>query len=555
LARPPDRYEEELVRRTLSPLLTVFFAGVAVAQAPTPRPKLVVVIVVDQMRPDYLNRFRSHFGKGGFNLFLQRGASFAQARFQHGATWTCSGHAVVLTGSHADVHGLVGNTWYDANAGREVACAEDTSVTVLGTSAGGRSPRNLIGSTVGDELKLATTGRARVIAVAGKDRSAIMLGGHLADGAYWMRDTLVVSSTYYMKELPTWVRRFNASGAVTAYSGKAWDRLLPQAAYARLGPDDVPSEEDIGGMGRTFPHRLGPISSSRERFVAAFEASPYQNEVVVDLAMRAVTEEQLGKDDIPDVLAISFSANDIAGHAYGPDSHEVMDITIRTDRILERFFGFLSTHVGLQNVVAVLTADHGTPPLPEVVKELNPRAGAGRFNPSEVPAAIEAALTSRFGAAPKPGWVAYHSWPTAYLNLRGLQEKQVSVEDAERVAKSAVEALAGVHQAFTATELREQRNNGVESGAALSFFPARSGNIYYELRPYWVPDRDQVGTTHGSPWSYDTRVPLLWFGASIKPGVHHQTASIADIAPTLAALLDIVEPAGSRGRILGEMLR
>jgi predicted AlkP superfamily pyrophosphatase or phosphodiesterase len=542
------------MREIVLPLLYVLFAGVAVAQAPAPLPKLVVVIVIDQFRPDYLHRFRPHFGKGGFNLLLRGGASFAEARYQHGATWTCAGHAVVLTGSHTDVHGIIGNTWYDRNAGREVGCAEDTTVTLLGMATGGRSPRNLIGSTVGDELKLATTGRSRVIAVAGKDRSAIMLGGHLADGAYWLRDTLVASSTYYMQELPGWVRRFNASGAVAAYAGKVWDRLLPGAAYAGLGPDDVAAEEDIGGMGRTFPHRLGPLSSFRS-FIAGFEASPYQNEVVVDLAMRAVTEERLGQDDNPDLLAISFSANDIAGHAYGPDSHEVMDITIRTDRLLERFFGFLAKNVGLPNVLLVLTTDHGTPPFPEVVQKLNLRASAGRFDPSVVPAAVEAALTSRFGAAPKPGWVAYHSWPLLYLNLRGLQEKQVSVEEAERVASAALEGIAGVYQALTATELREQRSNGVKSGAALSYFPARSGNIYYELRPYWIPDRDRVGTTHGSPWNYDTQVPLLWFGASIKPGVQRGAVSIADVAPTLSALLGIVEPAGSQGRVLGEMLR
>lgn len=536
-------------------ILGALLAGMAVAQAPAPRPKLVVAIVVDQLRPDYLHRFRRHFGKSGFNLFLRGGTSFAEARYQHGATWTCSGHAVVLSGSHPSVNGIIGNSWYDTTARREVGCAEDTSVTLTGMSIGGRSPRNLIGSTVGDELKLASAGRSRVIAVGGKDRSAIMLGGHLADGAYWLLDTLVASSTYYMKELPDWVRRFNATGAVTKYSGKTWDRLLPQAAYASLGPDDVAAEEDIGGMGRTFPHRLPSVSSSRQGFLAAFAATPFQNEVVIDLAMRAVIEERLGQDDIPDLLAVGLSANDIAGHAYGPDSHEVMDITIHTDRILERFTNFLATRVGLQNVVVVLTADHGTPPLPEVVQQLNSRASAGRFDPSVVPVAIEAALRSKFGAAPMPGWVAYHSWPLVYLNARALQEKQVSIAEAERVAKSAVEGVAGVHQAVTATELGEQRNNGVKSGAALSFFPGRSGNIYYELLPYWIPDRDSVGTTHGSPWNYDTQVPLLWFGAAIKPGVRYGPASIADIPATLAVLLRIPEPAGSQGRVLSEMLR
>jgi predicted AlkP superfamily pyrophosphatase or phosphodiesterase len=532
--------------------LRLLFGG-SVPETPAPPPKLVVVIVIDQFRADYLDRFKRFFGRDGLNLFLDRGANFREARFQHAVTWTCSGHAVILTGTHTNVNGIVGNTWYDPRLAREVACAEDTSVTLLGASGAGRSPQKLIGSTVGDELKLATNGRSRVITLAGKDRSAIMLGGHLADAALWLRDTLVASSTYYMKELPDWVRQFNRSGAISSYSEKTWNRLLPPGSYRWLGPDDVASEEDVGGMGRTFPHRLAAVSS--KSFAPGFEASPFQNEVLVELAMRAVTAERLGQDDAPDILGISFSANDLAGHAYGPDSHEMMDITIRTDRILGRFFSFLATQVGLQNVVMVLTSDHGTPPLPEVVDRLNPRSGAGRFHPSPISPAVDSALTSRFGAAPEPGWVAYHSWPLVYLNPRALREKRVSVEEAERVAKAAVEAVPGVYQAFTATELRDQRSIGAGSGAVLSFFPARSGNIYYELGPYIVQGSDSVGTTHGSPWSYDTRVPLVWFGLGIKPGGYRGTVSVADIAPTLSAILGITEPAGSQGRVLGEILR
>jgi type I phosphodiesterase/nucleotide pyrophosphatase len=528
--------------------------GEALAQSQASRPKLVVVIVVDQFRYDYLQRFRPYFGKNGFNLFLQRGASFTGARYQHGITSTCPGHAVVLTGSYANVNGIVANSWYDAAAGLEVYCAADTTVKLIGVSGEGRSPRNLIGFTVGDELRLATNGRGRIVTVAGKDRSAIMLGGHLADAAYWTDDTLFVSSTYYMNQLPAWVRRFNASGAVSSYAGKSWQRLLPATAYAAVGPDDVVGEEDVAGMGRTFPHTI-PHPSSGERFVTGFQFSPFHNEVIAQFAMRAIAEESLGTDATPDLLAIGFSAIDRVGHAFGPNSHEVMDLIIRTDRLLERLFSFLARRVGLENTLVVLTADHGVAPLPEVVRRFNPGATAGRIHPSTIASAAKAALEARFGAAPSPGWIVHHSPPMLYLNLHAFRARGIAVEEGERVVKAAVEGVPGVQQVLTATELRQQRNQAVHSAATLSFYPARSGNVYYELQPYRVLAEEQTGADHGSPWAYDTRVPLLWFGAGISPGRRTGPVSIADIAPSLAFLLGITEPPGSTGRVLTEVLR
>lgn len=532
-------------------LALLFAAGPLWAQgepATLQRPRLAVVIVVDQLRPDYLQRFRAHFGNRGFNLFLKTGASFDQARHLHAATLTCPGHAAVLTGSHANVNGIISNVWYDAEAGRAVNCAADTTVTLLGAVTEGRSPRNLIGFTLGDELRRATAGRAKVITVAGKDRSAIMLGGHRANGVYWMEDTLFVTSTYYMKELPGWVRRFNASGAVSVFSGKSWEKLLPAAAYATLGPDDAAGEEGDVSSSRTFPHRL-----AEPAFVRGFEASPYQNEVVADFAMRAVIEEELGRDEVPDLLAIGFSANDLIGHAYGPDSHEVMDATIHTDRLLQRLFRFLNDEIGLQHVVIVLTADHGVAPLPERVNRVISDAGATRLDPAVLATRAEAALRERFGDPPGANWVAQLAQPWIYLNVKALEQSGHTVEEAERTAKAAIKALPSVSLALTATELRDP-NQGVPSAAAFSFHPARSGHIYYELNPYVVPGSARAGTTHGSPWSYDARVPLLWFGRTVRRG-RHREASVADIAPTLAAILGVTAPRGSVGRLLTEILR
>jgi predicted AlkP superfamily pyrophosphatase or phosphodiesterase len=531
--------------------LLAVFSSVAQAQEPATRPKLVVVIVIDQFRPDYLQRFRPYFGTGGFNLFLRRGATFTEAEYKHAVTFTCPGHAVVLTGSYANVNGIISNQWYDSKSGRQEYCAADSSVTLIGSSHRGRSPRNLVASTVGDELKRTSRGRSRVIAMAGKDRSAIMLGGHKADGAYWMEDSLFVTSTHYMKELPAWVQQFNASARVSSYAGKSWDRLLPKAAYAGIGPDYVAAEQNVAGMGRTFPHRLAPDSSPR--FLDGFRSSPFQNEVLLDFARAAVTSERLGEDDDPDLLAVSLSANDLIGHAFGPNSHEVMDVTVRTDRLLDRFFEFLDQQIGLRHVLIVLTADHGVAPLPEIARDLHP--GAGRLDPARIAAAAETALRSRFGAPPGPGWLAHLAPPWLYLNVEALRQKGIAIEEAERTARDAVKGVRGVHQALTATELRQQQKNGMASGVLLSFYPDRSGNIYYELKPFIVPGGEPTGTTHGSPWSYDTRVPLLWFGSSIKRGAYREATSIADIAPTLSTLLGIAKPLGSRGRVLVEMLR
>jgi predicted AlkP superfamily pyrophosphatase or phosphodiesterase len=523
----------------------------AVAQSPSPaagaRPRLVVAIAVDQLRADYMDRFRPFFGRSGFNLFLQRGARFASARYEHATTTTCPGHAVILTGSYGTVNGIIANNWYDAVAGKEVYCAADTTVRLIGVDLEGRSPRNLKNATVGDLLKIGTGGRSKVVTVSAKDRSAIMMGGHLADAAYWMADTLFVTSTYYRQEMPAWARKFNGAEKVSSYFGKKWERLLPSAAYDMVGPDDVAAEADEAGTGRTFPHPIGGAD--------AFDLSPFSNETVADFAMRAVAEEGLGRDTVPDLLGISFSANDRVGHAYGPDSHEVMDVTVRLDRTLARLFAFLDRTVGLGNVVMVLTADHGVAPLPEVFANLHPGASPRRFNPAVVNTAVEAALRARYGPAPAPGWIIYHDQPHLYLNPAAVRARRTTIEDAERVAQAAIMSVPGVHEALTSADLATGRARGLRSAEVLSFYPGRSGNIYYQMEPYILVDDEPTGTGHGTLWAYDQQVPLLFYGSRIVPGVRRTPAAVADIAPTLSALLGLTAPGGAQGRVLAEVLK
>ncbi|HEY7612047.1 MAG TPA: alkaline phosphatase family protein [Gemmatimonadales bacterium] len=522
-------------------------AAQAPARAAAVRPRLVVAIAVDQLRADYMDRFRPFFGPGGFNLFLQRGASFASARYEHATTVTCAGHAVMLTGSYGTVNGIIANDWYDARSGKEVYCAADSAVRLVGVNLEGRSPRRLKNATVGDLLKINTGGRSKVVTVSAKDRSAIMMGGHLADAAYWMEDTLFVTSTYYRRELPPWARQFNAGKKVSSYFGKQWERLLPAAAYDMVGPDDVAAEADEAGEGRTFPH---PIAGAD-----AFDLSPFSNAVLADFAMRAIAEEGLGRDTVPDLLAISFSANDRVGHTYGPDSHEVMDVTVRLDRTLATLFAFLDRTVGLSHVVIVLTADHGVAPLPEVFANLHPGASSRRFNPATVDTVVEAALRARYGPAPAPGWIIHHDQPQLYLNPAALRTRRVAVADAEEVAQAAIMSIPGVHEALTSADLATGRARGLRTPEVLSFYPGRSGNIYYQMEPYILVDDEPTGTGHGTPWAYDQQVPLLFYGSRIVPGVRRTPAAVADIAPTLAALLGLVAPGGAQGRVLHEVIR
>ena len=528
--------------------LAVSLGGVLEAQTARPaRPRLVVAIAVDQLRADYMDRFRPYFGPGGFNLFLTRGARFAQARYAHATTSTCPGHAVILTGSYGMVNGIIANDWFDVRTGREMYCAEDPGTTLIGSSEPGRSPRNLYGATVGDVLKMATAGKSRVVTVSAKDRSAIMLGGHLADAAYWIVDTLFVTSTYYRQDLPPWARELNASGFMSRYFGKQWDRVLPASAYATMGPDDEPAEADESGMGRVFPHPIGGVD--------AFDHSPFLNDVVAEFAKRAVTAEGLGKDTVPDVLGISFSANDRVGHTFGPESHEVMDVTVRLDRTLRDLFLFLDRSVGLANTLIVLTADHGVGPMPEVLQRLHPGAAARRLDPAVVDSAVRRALDARYGSAPAPGWVVHHDPPLIYLNQAALARGRIAPDEAQRVAQAAVQGIPGVSEVYTSVELMRARAAGGESGPVRSFFPARSGDLYYRMAPYWLADDEASGADHGSGWRYDQQVPLLWFGAGITPGVRQGPAEVADIAPTLAAMLGLISPGGAQGRVLTEMLR
>ncbi len=550
-----------MLRFLSSLLLIALMGGVGVRAA---EPALVVVIMIDQFRADYLERFGPHFGPGGFRRLAEQGATFTDCRYRYAVTKTACGHATVLTGVNPNLHGIISNDWVERETLKRVNCVDDDSAQVVGLpevrggaklpaklSVRAASPRRLLATTVGDELKLSRGPGPKVIGVSSKDRSAVLLGGKLADAAYWMDKGRIVTSTAYMKELPAWVQRFNATGRIDAYFDKVWDRVLPAAQYEKLvGADDAPGEGAEAGMGTTFPKRVnGGAATLTPAFYDAFENSPFKSEVLVDFAREVVEHEQLGQRGVTDMLCLSFSTNDSVGHTYGPDSHEVMDITLRTDRMLAEFLAFLDARIGLKRCTIVLTADHGAAPLPERVQAMSSGISAGRVDTGRLLKTCEAALDSAFGPlAGGQRWLVPDA--NQFLFAAGvLAEKKVAAVAAENVVRDACRTVDFVDEAYTRSAMLAGDVKGAYAEATLlSFNRERTGDVYFRVKPYWV-DR-KTGTNHGTPYAYDVCVPLLWFGVGVKPGVYSQRVGVDDVAPTLAHILHLLPPPRSEGRQL-----
>lgn len=528
-------------------------------------PALVVVISIDQFRADYLERFRPHFGPGGFNLLLERGASFVDCHYRHSVTKTGPGHAVMLTGVHANIHGIIGNEWIDRDTFAQVSCVGDPCVQPVGLppatapSLPGpdnpdlpRSPKNLLAPTVGDELKLAHGGLPKVIGISEKHRAAILMSGKTADAAYFMERGHMITSTYYMADLPGWVKQWNAAGKADACFGRVWDRVLPAAAYAIQGPDDAPGEDvATGGLGRTLPKTItGGEKKPGQRFYDALENTPFGNDLLADFAAATITQENLGgRPGITDLLCVSFSGLDHAGHLYGPDSHEVMDIVVRLDRNLQQLFEHLDRRVGLAKCLVVLTADHGVSPMPERIHASRPEIPAGRIDGGKLLAACEEALNAKYGPlADGSRWLVRDD-ASLLIFPAALQEKNVAPAAAQAVVRDAVLQLDFVQAAYTRDQLeRGDVSDGLGRQALLSFNRARSGDVFYQARPYFFSRA--AGSTHGSPHDYDTHVPLLWLGPGVTAGVHPERVGVDDLAPTLAHLLGLPVPPLSEGRVL-----
>lgn len=537
-----------------------------VAAAQPKRPRLVLLIAVDQFRYDYLERFGDLFGAGGLRRMMRDGGSWAECNYDHVPTETAPGHATMMTGAWPSETGIIANQWFDRIEGKSVENVRDESVRLLG---GGEketasSPRNLLVSTLGDQLKLATAGRARVVGVSSKNRAAILPAGRMADGAYWYstQTGTFVSSTYYFDRLPDWAAAFNAARPADKFFGAKWERLLPAAEYERrAGRDDAPWEKGTDKRTYVFPHVFnGGLQEPGPAFYGALDYSPYSNDLVLSFAEAALANEKLGADEDPDVLTVSFSANDIVGHRYGPYSHEAMDMTLRVDRQIARLLEVVDARVGLSNTVVAFTADHGVAPSPEHAVEMG--LPGGRVNPADILTAVRNRIRARFG---KPGdkdttadYVQTFSNYQIYFNRAALERDGVSAEEIERVTGEALLTVPGVSRYFTRTQLLA---GAVAPADALArrvlhgYSQKRSGDVVVIQEPFKYISSGTSGATHGAPYTYDTHVPLIIMGGGLTPGRYLQPATPADIAPTLARIMNVEPPSSATGRVLSEAIK
>ncbi len=500
--------------------------------APPPKPKLVVAIIVDQFRFDYLQRFRANYN-GGLARMLERGAVFSNAYHEHFPTVTAIGHATFLSGTTPSISGIVGNEWYDRASGKQVTSVSDDNATLLGGTPGRRasSPHRLLVSTIGDELKMANR-RTKVVSVSLKDRGSILPAGRMADGAYWFDSSSgnFVSSSWYFKEMPKWASDYNQQRPGDAYVGKQW----------------MPFDAKPGETVKPY------FTLGKEADMVYYESlarTPYGNDIVEAFAERAIEGEQLGRHEDTDILAVSFSSNDYIGHALGPDHPAVRDISIQTDRLLGKFFQFIDSKVGMDNVLVVFSADHGVVPFPEVQAER--KMPGGRMSERTVLTKLQTALTERYGEGQ---WVVGKSGPAPYLNYTLIAQKKLNAAEVRETAASAVRELQHIYRVYTRDQIGDGRllDDLIDRRVRNGFHTERAADLFIVAEPFWLfEDR---GTSHGTPYNYDAHVPVVFMGPGIQPGRYPGHVATYDIAPTLAHLLEVEPPNGAVGRVLTEML-
>jgi predicted AlkP superfamily pyrophosphatase or phosphodiesterase len=515
--------------------LLVCLSALSYGSAYNARPRLVVVIVIDQLRGDYLERFRDQFGEGGFRLFLDHGANFTDCNFDYANTRTGPGHATLFTGAYSNGHGILANEWWDPGKKRMVTSVEDEATRVVGVpgNAPGASPHNLLADTLGDELKLATQGKARVFGVALKDRAAILSAGFSGDAAYWMdsKSGLWITSTYYRSELPKWAQDFNDSKRSEKYLNKEWK-----------GSD--------GNTLRSTAPRAGKAGSPAG-FYDLVAATPFANDYTFEFARELVTYEQLGKGPATDLLVIGLSANDIVGHRSGPDSPEVQAMTVATDRQLADFFSFLGHQVGLANVWMALSADHGVAPLPTVAAKLHiPAAG---LDSDKLRAQLNSLLSARLSPGHPAEYVTEFDYPLLWLGQDAFAALKMKEPDAERMVGEALRQI-GLRGYHTRSDLAAGQVPNTEEGRKYEHSYSPSGGWYVMGVPAPFTVGATSGTDHASPYTYDTHVPLAFYGLAFQPGTYRKRAEPVDLATTLASLLGINAPTHAIGRVLTEAL-
>jgi len=514
------------------------------------KPKLVVGIVVDQMRYDYLTRFESKFGQGGFKRMMREGFNCKNNHFNYVPTYTGPGHASIYTGTTPKYHGIIGNNWYDKEVKEMVYCAGDDNVESVGTEdrAGKMSPHRMQTTTFGDENRLFTQMRGKTIGVSLKDRGAILPAGHTANAAYWFhgRDEGVwISSSFYMNTLPNWVQEFNTSEVAESYL-KVWNTVYDISTYTESGADENTFEGGFTGKDKaTFPYNLKVLSKDNRGF-DILKATPYGNSLTTDFAMAAIKGEQLGKDDITDVLTVSFSSTDYVGHNFGVNSKEIEDTYIRLDKDLERFFTYLDATVGEGEYTVFLTADHGAVDVPSYLESV--KIPAGYINNNSRKERFQKFLKDTYGSNDLVENVSNNQ---LFLNKAKLKELGLNLHEVEQALVDEQISYSNISQVYTATAMNSTNfATGIEALLQNGFNQKRSGDVIVVNDIAYIA-YSKTGSTHGSGLNYDTHVPLLFFGKGINHGETYDKTVIPDIAPTMSALLGISFPNGATGEVLG----
>ncbi len=566
------KFRSTLVRAVLMSALAALQTIGASAGASEP-PKLVLQITVDALRGDLPGRFDNVLGDDGFRYLMENGVHYTNAHYQHANTETIVGHVSLATGAVPAVHGMIGNVWFDRGLGRLVYNIEDPDYHLLTAGAGvddkteidptqkaaivdGRSPNNILASTLSDEMAVHFAGQSKIFGVSVKDRGAVSMAGH-AGKAFWFSKASgeFVTSSYYYDQYPEWVNEWNARALASSYAGESWTLMHPSSKYLFGDADDRDYETDLAGFGRVFPHSYGDADD--KYFTTKLTLSPAGDELTLDFAKTLLDKEQLGQDDVPDYLAISFSSNDYVGHMFGASSLEIEDNLARLDRTLADLLAHVDKKVGLANTLIVLSADHGQPEAPGYMHSLG-IDNADYFDTKALdkkPAI--AALKKQFGIGEELIEAFFH--PYIYLNRDLILEKGLDQGVVEDAVAAELMKFKGVASAVSSTALRkgDVPDTLLMRSVLYNYQHKRSGDIYLVFEPYvFINDFDGlvVASSHGSPWRYDTFVPLIFAGAGLSPVTVSRPVTPYDIATTVAAFLGVKPPSGAIGVPLPEVL-
>ncbi|SFB23900.1 alkaline phosphatase PafA [Algoriphagus aquimarinus] len=532
-------------------LLFLLTFGNLFAQKNEDKPKLIVGIVVDQMRHEYLNKFYDRYTDGGFKRLMNEGFVMKNGHYNYIPTYTGPGHASVYTGTTPATHGIIGNDWYVRKLNGSVYCAEDSTVTNVGgtVNSGQISPRNLLTTTITDELRMSNNQRSKVVGVAIKDRGAALPAGHLGD-AYWYDgdNGEFMTSTYYYESLPDWAKEFNAKKLAASYLNQTWETLYPIDSYIQSIDDNNDFEAPFSGKDTpTFPYDLAKLQETNGG-LGMISSTPFGNTLTLDFALAAIEGEHLGENGETDFLALSFSSTDYVGHRFGPTSKELEDTYLRLDQDFKRLLDFLDNKYGKDEYLVFLSADHAVADIATYMESQN--VPAGNVNMSYITGQLKGYTSQKYGEG---DWIENVSNGQIFINEKLVTEKGVDLVSLENDLAHFLLKFNGIKEAYTATSMR---NNDFTQGRAqllqMGYNQKASGNVLIVLEPNWLSGGSR-GTSHGTGFTYDTNVPIVFFGWHVPQGSSSRYATVTDIAPTISMMLDIKLPSGATGQPILEI--